>query len=100
MEEILINIVNQMEKKLIFVDEYHIIRYLNQSAKEHYLKKGYKNLIGTSIFKFHSEETKEKIKIGVRVLKSNKTLVKVTVGQTDIFPVWIKERFVGYYEIF
>lgn len=100
MEEILINIVDGMEKRLIFVDEYHIIRYLNQSAKEHYKKKGYKNLIGTSIFKFHNEETNEKIKMGVRVLKSNRTLVKVTIGETDIFPVWIKERFVGYYEIY
>lgn len=100
MEEILINIVDGMEKRLIFVDEYHIIRYLNKSAKEHYKKKGYKNLIGTSVFKFHNEAINEKIKMCIRVLSSNKTLVKVTIGETDIFPVWIKEKFVGYYEIY
>ncbi len=100
MEEILISIANGMENRLIFVDEYHIIRYLNNSAKSHYLKKGYKNLIGTSILKFHCDETKEKIKMAVRVLKNNNTLAKVTIEDTDIFPVWIKDRFVGYYEIY
>ena len=41
MEDILITIVNSMEKRLIFVDDYHIIKYLNNAAKEHYLNKGY-----------------------------------------------------------
>lgn len=100
MDDVLINIVNEMEKKLIFVDEYHIIRYLNYSAKEHYLKKGYKQLVGKSIFSFHTDETKEKIKMAVNVLKQNDTLKKVTIADTDIFPVWIKQRFVGYYEMY
>lgn len=100
MEKILINIVDNMEKRLIFADEYHIIRYLNNAAKSHFSKKNYKNLNGKSVLKFHDEETKEKIKMAVNVLKSNNSLYKVTIGDTNIYAVRINNVFRGYYEIF
>lgn len=100
MEDILITIVNSMEKRLIFVDDYHIIKYLNNAAKEHYLSKGYRDIVGKSIFSFHKEKTNEKIKMAVRVLEANNSLPKATIGDTDIFPVRINNKFCGYYEIF
>ena len=42
MEEILINILDNMEKRIIFADNKAIIRYLNKAAKEHLLKKKFK----------------------------------------------------------
>lgn len=100
MEEILINIVDNMEKRIIFVDEFHIIKYLNNSAKEHYKKKGLCNLVGRSIFEFHKPETNEKIKNAAKTLEEDNSLSKVIIGSATMYAIRVKNKFCGYYEMF
>jgi transcriptional regulator with PAS, ATPase and Fis domain len=99
MEEVLINIVENMEKGVVFVDEYNTIVYLNKSAKEYYSKKTEKQLIGESVLKFYQVDIKRKIIMAVEMLRQNKSLKKVTIEDTDIYPVWINDTFSGYYKI-
>ena len=61
MEEILINILKNMEKRIIFADNKLVIRYLNKEEKQHLLKKGLKDLEGKSLLKFHKDETNKKL---------------------------------------
>ena len=100
MEEILISIVNNMEKRIIFVDEFHIIKYLNNSAKEHYKKKGLCNLVGRSIFEFHKPEKNEKIKNAVKTLDEDNSINKVTIDSATMYAVRVNNKFCGYYEMF
>lgn len=101
MEEILMNIIQYMDKKIIFADNYHIIRYLNKKAEEHYASKGYNNLIGESVLDFHKPETKQKIKDAISELEKNKDMTKFQINQTVIYAVRNKEnKLVGYYEMY
>lgn len=100
MDEILISIIDNMEKRIVFADEYHTIRYINKSAKENFERKNLTDLLNKSVLEFHNLETNEKIKMAVRMLKANSSLNKVTIGTTDIFAVRVNNIFRGYYEIF
>lgn len=101
MEDVLLNIVHYMDKKIIFVDDYHIIRYLNQKAKDFYSQKGLNNLIGKSLLNFHKPETNEKIKEAVRTLEKDKELPSFQINETVIYAVRDKNKqLVGYYEMY
>jgi DUF438 domain-containing protein len=75
MKELLLlkNILNSFPYTICFVDNQNIIRYLNARADYHYHKeRGYKNLIGKSIFFCHSnEKSRQKIKEAVEKFKKN-----------------------------
>lgn len=97
MEKILINIVENMKKGIVFVDEYNTIRYLNNSAKKYYEKRNYPDLIGKSVLCFHDQNLNEKIQMATRMLKNNVSLESVEIGKICIFPVRSDEKFYGYY---
>ena len=97
MEKILINIVENMKKSSVFVDEYNTIRYLNNSAKKYYEKRNYPDLIGKSVLSFHDQNLNEKIQMATRMLKNNISLESVEIGKICIFPVRSDEKFYGYY---
>ena len=67
--EILKGILNSYPYFIVFVDNDYIIRFMNQPAQDHYLKKG-KNLIGKSIFDCHNEKSIEKIKKNYEEIKT------------------------------
>ena len=68
--EILKAILNSYPYFIVFVDNEYIIRFMNQLAQDHYLKKG-KNLIGKSLFDCHNEKSIEKIKKSYEEIKKN-----------------------------
>lgn len=66
--EMLEGILNSYPYPIVFVDNDYIIRFMNQPAQDHYLKKG-KNLIGKSLFDCHNEKSIEKIKKNYEEIK-------------------------------
>lgn len=101
MEEILINIVNNMEKRIIFADNKGIIRYINKSAEEYYLKKGIKKLVGRSLVEFHKTKTNKEILTVLDKLEIDNTIEKTIINDTTIYAVRDKEKnFMGIYEIY
>ena len=101
MEEILVNIIQYMDKRIIFADNYHTIRYLNRKAIEHYAQKGYHNLIGESVLSFHKPETKQKLKDAVWTLKKNKDMMQYQINNTIIYAVRNQNKeLIGYYEMY
>lgn len=101
MEEILINILNNMEKRIIFADNKAIIRYLNKAAKEHLLKKGLRDLEGKSLLEFHKDETNKKILSVLQDLEMDKNLEKVMINTTAIYAVRDDDKnLIGIYEMY
>lgn len=101
MEEILINILDNMEKRIIFADNKAIIRYLNKAAKEHLLKKGLRDLEGKSLLEFHKDETNKKILSVLQDLEMDKNLEKVMINTTAIYAVRDDDKnLIGIYEMY
>lgn len=101
MEEILVDIINCMEKRILFADDKGIIRYLNNAAKVHYLKKGLNNLIGRSLFEFHKDETNKKILSILEQFKNDSNLNKEVINTTTIYAVRDSNgKFKGIYEMY
>lgn len=101
MEEILINILNNMEKRIIFADNKLVIRYLNKAAKQHLLKKGLKDLEGKSLLKFHKDETNKKLLSALEDLQMNNNLEKVMINTTTIYAVRDEDKnLIGIYEMY
>ena len=55
--EFLLGLLDSIVDPIVFVDTHHVIRYINKAAKEKYGKRGYVDLVGSSIFKYHSERS-------------------------------------------
>ena len=101
MEEILINILDNMEKRIIFADNKAIIRYLNKAAKEHLLKKSLRDLEGKSLLEFHKDETNKKILSVLQDLEMDKNLEKVMINTTAIYAVRDDDKnLIGIYEMY
>ena len=79
--EMLKGILNSYPYPIVFVDNDYIIRYMNRNAEYHYYEeRGYKNLIGKSLFDCHNNtQSIEKIKMGYEGIKKNGKEVFVTV---------------------
>lgn len=59
---ILSAILNSILEPIVFVDENHIITYMNSAGIEKYKERGGRNLIGKSIFDCHNENSNKIIK--------------------------------------
>ena len=71
-EEMLGYILDSYPYRVVFVDTDHIIRYMNKAAKYHYYDvRGYRDLIGKSIFECHSEKSREAIIAAVKKKKNH-----------------------------
>ncbi|MFC1998266.1 PAS domain-containing protein [Chloroflexota bacterium] len=61
-KETCLAILDTINHPIVFVDNDHVIRYLNEAAMERYYKvKDYSDLIGKSIFECHTEKSWEQI---------------------------------------
>jgi PAS domain S-box-containing protein len=55
-------ILDTINHPIVYVDNDHVIRYLNKAAEERYYKvKDYSDLIGKSIFDCHAQKSREQI---------------------------------------
>lgn len=97
-------ITDSVKSPIVFVDNGHIIQYLNRSAKvRYYEKRGYSDLIGKSIFDCHNPisakqitEAHERLQKGENEVyldpDKNHEKVTVIVGVRDINGILL-----GYY---
>jgi DUF438 domain-containing protein len=65
--ELLSRILDSWNKSVVFVDNDHIIRYMNKPAEKHYARWG--NVIGKSLFECHNESSQATIKDAYARLK-------------------------------
>lgn len=79
--EMLEGILNSYPYPIVFVDNDYIIRYMNRNAEYHYYEeRGYKELIGKSLFDCHNnEQSIEKIKMAWEGMKKNGKEVFITL---------------------
>jgi DUF438 domain-containing protein len=99
-------ILDSFPYPVVFVDCEHIIRYMNKTAKYHYHEeRGYRELIGRSLFECHNERSKQMIISAFEKIKnhSNEIFIGVTVKNQRIYmnPVRDEEgELIGYFERF
>jgi DUF438 domain-containing protein len=105
--EMLEAILDAIPYPTVFVDTDHIIRYLNKSARYHYYQeRGYKELLGTSIFDCHRKEpSRDKIRSYTEKLKNQSEDIFLGVNARNLRvymnPVRDSEgNLVGYFERF
>ena len=99
-------LLDTISSPIVFVDNDHVIRYLNKAAKiRYYEKRGYADLIGKSLFECHNTES-EKLtrKIHNRLLDGeNEIFLKVSDDNQKITVIAVRDpagRLIGYYERF
>lgn len=99
-------ILDSLPYPVVFVDASHIIRYMNKTAQYHYCsERGYRDLIGKSIFNCHNESSKEKILAAFEKLKNhgNEIMIGVSVKNQRIYINPVRDEngeLLGYFERF
>ncbi|HBV85946.1 MAG TPA: hypothetical protein DEF42_04610 [Desulfosporosinus sp.] len=106
-EKMLSYILDSYPYPIAFVDCDHVIRYLNKRAEYHYYQeRGYRDLIGKSIFDCHlNPKSEEMIKSVVEQLKNhaNEVFLKVSPRNERIYIVPVRDEngeLIGYFERF
>ncbi|MBP1759328.1 MAG: Phospho-N-acetylmuramoyl-pentapeptide-transferase [Firmicutes bacterium] len=106
-EKMLSYILDSYPYPIAFVDCDHVIRYLNKRAEYHYYQeRGYRDLIGKSIFDCHQNpKSVEMIKSVVEQLKNhaNEVFLKVSPRNERIYIVPVRDEngdLIGYFERF
>lgn len=99
-------LLDTSKSPIVFVDNDHVIRYLNQAAKIRYLKnRGYPELVGKSLFDCHNEQSEKQTReIHRRLLAGeDEIFLKVTRDNEKITVVAVRDtagQLLGYYERF
>jgi len=99
-------ILDALPFPIVFVDTTHTIRLMNKRAKFHYYEeRGYRDLIGKSVFDCHNETSKERILKIVETLKNHGREVFLTVAGNNerlyVTPVRNEAgELIGYFERF
>ncbi len=99
-------ILDALPFPIVFVDTNHTIRLMNKRAKFHYYEeRGYKDLIGKSVFDCHKETSKERILAIVEKFKNHGREVFLTVTDKNerlyVTPVRNDSgELIGYFERF
>lgn len=105
-ERIMSYILDSIPYPIVFVDCEHIIRYMNNRAKYHYYtERGYKNLVGKSIFECHNEHSREKIITAFEKIKNhgNEIFIGISVKNQRIYMNPVRDEngdLIGYFERF
>jgi DUF438 domain-containing protein len=99
-------ILDALAFPVVFVDADHTIRFLNRRARFHYCEeRGYRDLVGASIFACHNEQSKERIMGIVEKLKNHGREMLLAVNEKNervyVTPsAMTKGKFIGYFERF
>lgn len=100
------SILDTIPHPIVFVDNGHVIRYLNKAAKgRYYERRGYSNLEGKSLFDCHNAESRQQIeRIHARLLEGeNEIFLKINKDREKITVVGVRDpegKLIGYYERF
>lgn len=105
--EMLEGILNSYPYPIVFVDNDYNIRFMNKNAQYHYYEeRGYKNLIGKSLFDCHNDEKAiERIKRGYEGIKRNgkEVFVCITSRNQRVYMQGVKNskgEWIGFIERF
>jgi len=98
-------ILDSIDSPIMFVDNSHIIRYMNKVAEIRFERSGFSNLVGKSLFDYHNHASKEYIKRIHERLLAGETAVflKVNKEHEKITIVGVRDadgQLLGYYEWF
>ena len=99
-------ILDALPFPVVFVDADHVIRFLNKRAKFHYYQeRGYRDLVGASIFSCHNDKSKERITAIVDKLRNHGREAFLAINEKNervyVTPVLNDEgEFIGYFERF
>ena len=105
-DRIMSYILDSIPYPILFVDCEHIIRYMNNAAKFHYYsERGYRDLIGKSLFECHNDSSKEKILAAFDKIKrhGNEIFIGVSIKNLRIYMNPVRDEngeLVGYFERF
>lgn len=99
-------LLDTVETPIVFVDNDHVIRYLNKPAKiRYYEKQGYSDLVGKSLFECHNAASEKQVKQihGKLLAGENRIFLKVSDSNERITVVAVRDasgKLIGYYERF
>jgi len=99
-------ILDSIPYPIVFVDTDHVIRYMNSTAKHfYYTIRGYRDLIGRSLFECHGRDSEDKIRSVIEKLanNANEVFLNVSVSNHRVYinPVRDEQgQLVGYFERF
>lgn len=98
-------ILDRISHPIVFVDNDHIIQYLNSPAQRRYYdQRGYSDLIGKSLLDCHNTESRNKIIAIHARLSMGETEVCIGVFKGEKITVvgvyGAKDELIGYYERF
>ena len=99
-------ILDSLPYPIVFVDTDHIIRYMNKEARYRYYDvRGYRDLIGKSLFDCHQEASRDRILKAVESLKhhGNEIFLKVSARNERIYINPVRDEtgtLIGYFERF
>lgn len=99
-------LLDSINSPIVFVDNHHMIQYLNKFAKvRYYENQGYSDLIGKSLFECHNPVSKETIiRLHRRLLDGEKEIfLKVSKDKLKVTVVGVRDangKLIGYYERF
>jgi len=99
-------ILDTINNPIVFVDNEHVIRYLNKSAIHlYYETRGYSDLVGQSIFDCHSEKSQNLIIAQYERLKTGDSEITRIAAKKNkkIITVAVRDKggtLLGYYERF
>jgi DUF438 domain-containing protein len=100
------SILDALPYPVVFADTKHVIRYMNKRARYYYYQeRGYKDLIGKSIFVCHGEESRKMIEKMVEKFKQHgrEIYLKVNVRNERVYVVPVRDDkgdLLGYFERF
>lgn len=99
-------ILDSMSSPIVFVDNTHVIRYLNKAAKRRYYEqRGFSDLIGKALFDCHNQTSAEAIKkIHARLQDGEaEVFLKIDQDRQKLTVVGVRDaegHLLGYYERF
>ena len=105
-QEICFAILDSISHPIVFVDNNHMICYLNKPAeKRYYEDQGHSNLVGQSIFNCHNQKSKKQILNLYHRLQAgeNEIFLMVNKDNEKITVVAVRDKngnLLGYYERF
>jgi PAS domain S-box-containing protein len=99
-------LLDTVNSPIVFVDNDHVIRYLNRAAKiRYYEKRGYTDLIGKSLFDCHNAESEKQVRQIHSKLSDgeNEVFLKMSDNNEKITVIAVRDadgKLIGYYERF
>ena len=99
-------ILDAIPHPIVFVDLEHVIRYMNKRARFHYYEeRGYRDLVGKSLFEYHGQESRKRIEAVVKQFENHKheMFLKINDRNERIYITPVRDEhgnLVGYFERF